>query len=149
MRVRVPATFGVQALESIERCSVMISKQIAAYCPVVRRIDLGRAGVVAGGRSAFHPCPPFMRAPRAQPRSADRLPGASDWAISAPLEVHELGLASPFSSDFRRLAVPDDIHQFESTPWRAVEQAAWQALHRPERRPGWQRSADALPKTGV
>jgi len=26
---------------------------------------------------------------------------------------------------------------FESTPWRAVQQAAWQALHRPERRPGW------------
>ena len=26
---------------------------------------------------------------------------------------------------------------FEPTPWRAVQQAAWQALHRPERRPGW------------
>src|SRR5262249_5496794 len=25
---------------------------------------------------------------------------------------------------------------FEPTPWTAVQQAAWQALHRPERRPG-------------
>jgi len=26
---------------------------------------------------------------------------------------------------------------FEPTPGRAVQQAAWQPLHRPERRPGW------------